>query len=64
MKKLFPCGHKGQGKFCHRCKAADALEREAPSPKPEVNDERKKRVEQLRSLPKAPITSVAGVPVA
>jgi hypothetical protein len=27
MKKNFSCGHKGLGKYCHRCELADLLEK-------------------------------------
>lgn len=33
MRKRFPCGHKGLGKFCHRCDTAEKLEKLATSKK-------------------------------
>ena len=29
MKKTFPCGHRGKGAFCHRCKQKEDRHREA-----------------------------------
>lgn len=29
MKKLFQCGHKGRGQYCHRCEQAAELKKDA-----------------------------------
>jgi hypothetical protein len=31
MKQLFPCGHRGKGKHCHRCAQAEKLRYKAVS---------------------------------
>jgi hypothetical protein len=31
MKQLFPCGHRGKGKYCHRCAQAEKLRYKAVS---------------------------------
>lgn len=53
MKRTFPCGHKGQGKYCHRCKHADELARVVEPSRP-GNEALKSEVERLRALSNAP----------
>jgi len=42
-RKRFPCGHKGLGKFCHRCDQADKLEELSKAGKTYVDHKKRKK---------------------
>lgn len=59
MKRMFPCGHKGQGKFCHRCKTAEVLEKKPREVQPEHEKSRLEAIARLRQVPGRPIVPQA-----
>lgn len=46
-KRKFPCGHRGHGRYCHRCAQADALEARVESLK---NSKDKDAKEQYKAF--------------
>ena len=51
-KKLFPCGHRGKGKFCHRCKEEGHLKLESRRIKEEWKETLSRAPVQLNDLPR------------
>ena len=51
MRKTFPCGHKGKGLYCHRCKAESEAKKKAKAeaPKNKAHLERKHMLAQAAS---------------
>ena len=67
MKKKFPCGHKGNGQFCHRCaQAVVALDRAKAEKDAGKVTAYKAQAEKLFFVPKragAPMQASDPVPV-
>jgi hypothetical protein len=61
MRKNFACGHKGLGKWCHRCAAAEKLEKNPPKGK--TPSEVKEEATRLRSVPRNSTPSLTAAPV-
>jgi len=49
-KNRFSCGHKGHGKYCHRCKAAELLEAKARELSTTSGNEKKNKQTEVQSL--------------
>jgi hypothetical protein len=47
MKKLFECGHKGKGQFCHRCKQEELRMIEAENQRQAKQDEKDAEKQKL-----------------
>ena len=62
MKKTFPCGHKGQGKYCHRCKAAEVLEKKPAISAPEGEKTRQETIARLKAVPQRGLLSSTSTP--